>query len=69
MFWSKATQKEWPPEDSREVEQDVEKTKRSKMENLHRQTMERQGKAVHRGRFTPGSSSPDGETAESSPGK
>lgn len=33
MFWSKATQEGWPPEDSRELQKDVGKTKRSKMEN------------------------------------
>ncbi len=36
---------------------------------LQRKTLERQGKAVRRGRLTPGAQTPDGETAESSPGK
>lgn len=36
---------------------------------LQRETLERRGEAVCRGRLTPGAQMPDGETAESSPGK
>lgn len=37
--------------------------------SLQRETLERQGEAVCSGRLTPGAQMPDGETAESNPGK
>lgn len=49
----------------REEKQSVQKWKIS----LQKETLERRGKAVCRGRLTPGAQMPDGETAESSPGK
>lgn len=47
------------------------KTKRRKKWTigLYRETSARPGKAVYRGRLTPGAPMPDGETAESNPGK
>lgn len=36
---------------------------------LQRETLERRGTAVCKERLTPGARTPDGETAESSPGK
>lgn len=58
-------QKIMEKQEKREEKQSIQKLKIG----LQRKTLERRGKAVRRGRLTPGAQAPDGETAESSPGK
>lgn len=71
MFWLKPTCKRFSNPKIAEKrkkmgeKQCVQKCKIS----LQRETLERQGEAVCSGRLTPGAQMPDGETAESNPGK
>lgn len=67
MCWWKSTQEGWEPGDSREAEEEGRKDKAYK--NGKWVYRGRPWKAVCRGRLTPGARTPDGETAESNPGK
>lgn len=73
IFWLKSTQTGWTRYDKAEVEEEGRKTKHKGYKKwkicLQREPLERWGKAVCRGRLTPGAPTPDGETADSSPGK